>query len=321
MDKSIDNISDRWINREVVLSVLNKYSVSQEFFLKHFATKIVTHVVNVLQEKKEADSLPIMYIMKVIFKDRNVSMHDISIICSELKEVFKSKFDEDIYNKTTNILDSKIKTAKKYIEEYELKHPYIIDAHLSHDKDRLRDIRFSTSSELSSLELIELLDDNNLNQVETFQSHLDKLISTLDDMKDSDAPQAIISKIPIITSQYKIFANILSNITLFPILVRSFENLIKFLNTLTEDRLEDESNRTLLLIMLKGLSADIYKWLDVVFIKYEAENIYYFDASFANNCLEVELIFNEQKEDKQNIDSDFISTTMIDEDELISFCP
>jgi hypothetical protein len=73
--------------------------------------------------------------------------------------------------------------------------------------------------------------------------------------------------------------------------------------------------------MLKGLSADLYKWLDVVFIKYEAENIYYFDASFANNCLEVELIFNEQKEDKQNIDSDFISTTMIDEDELISFCP
>ena len=45
------------------------------------------------------------------------------------------------------------------------------------------------------------------------------------------------------------------------------------------------------------------KWIDLVFISKKTDNIHYFDASFANTCLELEMIFkvNEKKINDEDI--------------------
>ena len=79
--------------------------------------------------------------------------------------------------------------------------------------------------------------------------------------------------------------------------------MILFLSTLKQDDFAKEDKRSMLFIMLTGLSEDLSKWLDTVFIQKVADDIYYSDASFANNCLEIELVFDDSHQEK-NTDLD-----------------
>ena len=48
---------------------------------------------------------------------------------------------------------------------------------------------------------------------------------------------------------------------------------------------------------------DFDKWIDLVFISKKTDNIHYFDASFANTCLELEMIFKSKDNIKYDDDN------------------
>ena len=48
------------------------------------------------------------------------------------------------------------------------------------------------------------------------------------------------------------------------------------------------------------LLTDINDWIILVFVQRVASNINYFDASFANGCMEVEMIFAPEDDDDED---------------------
>ncbi|MDD2906708.1 MAG: response regulator [Sulfurimonas sp.] len=78
----------------------------------------------------------------------------------------------------------------------------------------------------------------------------------------------------------------------FPIAASAATNLISFVENLENSQLQDDDKRELFIDILVSMLADFDKWIDLVFISKSTQNIHYFDASFANTCLELEMIFS-----------------------------
>ena len=88
----------------------------------------------------------------------------------------------------------------------------------------------------------------------------------------------------------------------FPIAANAATNLIKFVENLDDTALQNSNNRELFIDILVTMLEDFDKWIDLVFISKKTDNIHYFDASFANTCLELEMIF--KSKDKIKYDDD-----------------
>ena len=289
----IEKIGSLWMQNKLALNILNKYSIDSKFFLKYFGTKVLKHL-------DSTDYYPIMYVFTKFFKSKKIFFYEVEDICLALIQVLKENLSEEEAIKYEIILKKKLESIR---EDIEFDNPFVLDANLTDDSERLKDIRFSTKQNLSSKDIEHILDDTLYNKIEIFQEQLDELIFFLDELEEEDA-KTVHKALPKIAAKYQLFKELVDTMTLFPIIVKSFHNLINFLENLELETLEDDSKRELLLIMLSGLNADISNWIDTVFIKKEAEDIYYFDASFANNCLEIELQCGQTKEEDKNINID-----------------
>ena len=301
----IEKIGSLWLQNSSTSNVLEKHSINKEFFLKHFGMKV-------LNSFSKNDNRPIMYVFTKFFKSKKIFFHEVEEICLGLSQVFKENLDNEKAIEYELIIKEKLESIR---EDIEFDNPFVLDANLTEDNNRLKDIRYSTNHDLSSNEVTTILDDSLFNKLELFQKHLDELIFMIDDMEGKDT-NTVLETLPNVISKYLLFKELVQTMTLFPIIVSSFENLVNFLSTLNEEILENYEKRELLILMLGGLNADISNWIDTVFIKKEAEDVYYFDASFANNCLEIELQCGETKEENKNINVD---EEMVSAEDLMFF--
>jgi len=97
----------------------------------------------------------------------------------------------------------------------------------------------------------------------------------------------------LIAGLFEKFNEIVQNIGLFNVIFRSFNIFVDFLRTLDDEILSDKEKRALLATLIHGLVDDLEQWILNVFLKQTTHDIHYLDASFAENCLEIENIFLE----------------------------
>lgn len=92
----------------------------------------------------------------------------------------------------------------------------------------------------------------------------------------------------------RVLVRTINTLGVFPVAQNAAANLIEFVDTLSDAQLQDEDKRELFIDILIAMLADFDTWINLVFIRQNAQNIHYFDASFANTCLELEMIFKEE---------------------------
>ena len=157
--------------------------------------------------------------------------------------------------------------------------------------DRMNDIRFTKSENISASKFIETLDSNIIDKIELIIDKIDFFISItydLEDSSDSDnSIQLINSLTPIISEVYKLIDSLL----IFQIIARAFSNLNDFLTSITPQQIEDKDKKNQLCNMLLAIIKDLEQWINVIFIEHTTNDIHYFDASFSSNILEIENIF------------------------------
>jgi len=171
-------------------------------------------------------------------------------------------------------------------------------------QEKLDDIRFTQHDKMTASEFIETLDDTIIDKAEDFLGMLDTYTYTLDDLLQSDAKQSL-SHISSLTSILREFYYTVDTLTLFPVIVRTFDSIINFLNSLNVEQLEDSDKKSTLVLILEGLGNDLESWITNVFINRMTDDIHYFDASFANNTLEMEAIFTQTEIESDEDDLEF----------------
>lgn len=93
---------------------------------------------------------------------------------------------------------------------------------------------------------------------------------------------------------------VIENLVEFDHLAFAVEKLSKFLASITEEEL-GEGRGEKLILLLDTVLQDITQWRNKIFIEQNTEDIHYMDSSLLNSFLQIEMIFDEPKEDDDDI--------------------
>jgi len=119
---------------------------------------------------------------------------------------------------------------------------------------------------------------------------------------ESKPEEEIITSLQYSTKAITQLVQLMDSLGYFDVAVEAGENLIAFIHGLDAQTLKDKDKKELFFDAYLSMFQDIDTWLKVIFINKEASNINYFDASFANTCLELETIFANTDEDDSELE-------------------
>jgi len=171
-------------------------------------------------------------------------------------------------------------------------------------KEKLNDIRFTEEDTITASEFVATLDDTIVDKAEDFLEMLNQYTYTLDQLSQNN-PRQSLSSIKSLIAILREFYCIVDTLALFPIIVRTFDTIINFLNSLSHEQLENNERKSTLILIFEGLENDLTDWITNIFIERATDNIHYFDASFANNVVEMEAIFRQTEIESDEDDLEF----------------
>ena len=152
-----------------------------------------------------------------------------------------------------------------------------------------------------ALSLDNIVDSDDIDNIDTLINSLheyESLIIKLESKPTKEIMDNLISSTDAINS----LVNIMNKIGSFSVAHEAGQHLIEFIKNIDVNKLEDKNAKELFFNIYLSMFQDIEKWLTVVFIDKDASNINYFDASFANTCLELEAIFADEVEDDSELE-------------------
>jgi len=165
------------------------------------------------------------------------------------------------------------------------------------EEARELDLRYTTYEKVTAQELAEELDPSIEDKLENFEEDIESLRFSLSDFEDAENT-LVKENLLYMIELFDNFNIVVENIGLFNVIFRSFNSFILFLKELDDAVLFDKEKRILLATFIRGLIDDLEQWIVNVFIEHTTNDIHYLDASFAENCLEIEKIFLENEEEE-----------------------
>jgi CheY-like chemotaxis protein len=162
--------------------------------------------------------------------------------------------------------------------------------------------RSSTQSNVSALEYLSTLDDTVMDKVDTFEEILNELSEIIYQLENSQSKKEQIDNIIEVMNR---FLGVVESLGVFAILARSFVEMNSMLDSLDDNILADEQKVSLLVMALLNIEKDLNTWVNTVFINRDTPNIHYFDASFANSCLELESLLKNVEFESDEDDLEF----------------
>jgi len=136
------------------------------------------------------------------------------------------------------------------------------------------------------------LDYFDMDRVEVFQDKIEHFQNVACDIVSADSSKAK-EDLTEITEGLLDLIELLNHFGRFSVTAGAARKLITFIDNLGAEDLSDYDKKDLFVDGLMSILEDLYKWIDMVFVQKNTDNINYFDASFANTCLELESIFVE----------------------------
>ncbi|WP_372999415.1 hypothetical protein [Sulfurimonas sp.] len=117
-------ILNKWREQKRVQEVLNNHTISIDFFIKHFGSRVLDYFIDVLRAKQEAGCCPVIIVMLKFFSKHGITLDEIYYICSGMRNtVVDVLIENDIYyseilfKETIDLFDMNFSgVIKEYIE-------------------------------------------------------------------------------------------------------------------------------------------------------------------------------------------------------------
>ncbi len=177
--------------------------------------------------------------------------------------------------------------------------------HVQEHEGRFQDIRYSVVDKISAVDFVAEVDEQTFSELDEFKEGLDNFNLLLNDMSMCDVMQ-FYGYIDQVVEFYNTLYNVIKNFIVFPAIENTFHEFSNFLENISLEQLEEQEKRDILIDALFALSDDLLKWINIVFYERNTDNIHYFDASFANTCLEIESMFAAQEAEAAEDDEELL---------------
>ncbi|MFZ2891209.1 hypothetical protein [Sulfuricurvum sp.] len=149
----------------------------------------------------------------------------------------------------------------------------------------------TTFKNTSMAKAVREIDVFSLERIDKFReniySYQQQLIDL--DIADTQTTKTVIIKT---TDGLLKIIEVINDLNLFPVTVQAALHMSTFIRDIDPAIFENLEKKNLIIDIIVALFDDLDKWIETVFINQDLEFVNYFDASFANTCLELESAFS-----------------------------
>jgi len=311
--KAINLVSKQIFKRKVIFDIDRVEDVEEfwEYFLELDAMLHNSYIQAILQNVYNFELLMIKKrVSNEIILEENEENYYVTLSRFELLSddewadyLSVNEINRDLVCKDANFITfifSKHEHTKQE-QKVEKKENLIEQLKKELDEARELDLRYTTYEKVSALELAEELDPSIEDKMEAFEEEIESIRYSLFDFEDAE-DERVQEALIYMVDRFDNFNLVVENIGLFNVISRAFNSFTIFLRELDDAILYEREKRILLATFIRGLIDDLEQWIVNVFIEHTTDDIHYLDASFAENCLEIEKIFLENEKEERSED-------------------
>ncbi|MCV6607055.1 MAG: hypothetical protein OIF32_02490 [Campylobacterales bacterium] len=242
-----------WATSDLVIARLEKYRINPQFFAKHFGLRVIQYFLDVISQKEQIGNCPVVIVLLDFFQKRNISLNDLFIICSGLKNtLINYTYDESVVN--INILKELEKVADLNFEGVMIEYT-----------ERLQ--KKTDKKEFFSQPIV-VTEVKKEKELETFEEELNEFsLAELTELEEDINNNAILisfgkaetDTVKAISADFKKYGETLATSNLFGNLAAK---LIDLANSLLEHQnfIEDEKKKESMTVVVEGLANDLMDW-------------------------------------------------------------
>ncbi len=299
-----EQILSSWMAYEIVVEKLTINTMQVDFFKEKFASKVFDFAISVVKKENLTGDCPVIGVMLMLFKKKNIPLHDIFIICVHLKNALLH------FALKKNILTEAMLDELSYLMDYNFE-GVIKEYVLLYYKDSLirkkpQDEKLATT--IDSVEITEKLDVLTATSAELYLQEVTvdmEMIEELDEL-EHDTLDAIGAEEYLdqnsLDESAKLFgqyANVLNGMLEFEELSYTLTILCDMLREVAFDSFSDET-KFMIDIYLKAIISDLQSWRMAIFITMEAEDIHYLDKTLMSSIAQIQMTLMPQEEAQED---------------------
>jgi len=307
LDRDKENISHKWLEYKVIHERLKSYNIDIEFFRTHYGIKVIEYFLNVIRGKEKVGNCPIIMVMLEFFKNKNLSLEDIFVICVNFKNTITSyllqnySFNQKLFDEFSLILDKNfegviINFQSKGNSKQEALNPNTNNVQ-TYSQDKLRKQLFQKKKAVvevsEEINYNEYVLENDIYELQDLEEEIDALAvlvimnnsSTIDDSKH-------------LGSQIQRYGVILTN---YPLFSKLGEYIVKLGTNFKENSqllMDDQERMSSITALIEGFVNDLIIWRKEIF-ENNIDNPHFLDDSFFSN-VDTIIMFIEYDESKES---------------------
>jgi hypothetical protein len=291
LNENKELIVSEWIRKGAAYERLKQNNISPKFFAKHFGVRVTDYALGIITGESKLGNCPVIHVLLQFFKDKNISLSDIFIICAGLKNTLiqimlaESLLTKDRLDEVAYLMDRNFEGVMK--EYLGIDNEQIIN---KKDSEEQFSSKTETKPKAPIISAYEYINDFSidLGDVDEMRELEEDAIAAMSNEESlNEEGQA-----KLIKALMK-YSHMLNSLLEFEMLGYSLNMLVEIMITIDIDTLS-ESTRTKLPILCKAIIEDLQGWRIAVFEKAEAKNIHWMDDGFLSSISQLQIMLMPQ---------------------------
>ncbi len=297
LEKYKELISKNWVKNQTVKERLEKHSIDVEFFRSHYGIKVIEYFLNVIKGKAEVGNCPVVFVMLEFFKNKDLALEDIFMICVNFKNTMTSfifdkyTFNQNVFDDASYILD---KNFEGVIINY-IKNRYIDNPKVIIEEVELEEEVEEEKEEFEEINYTEYFIEADIYELQDLEDDIDSLAVSVTMRQGSS-----IDNINSLGKEVRRYGTILSNYPLFTKLGQSIRKLGENLSFNSELLFNEKDKMSNISVLFEGFVNDLIVWRKEIFDN-NTSNPHFLDSSFFSN-VDTIIMFVEYDESAENSD-------------------
>lgn len=272
LEENKEDISYQWSNKKTINDRLQKHAIDVEFFRSRYAINVIEYFLAVIREEAEIGNCPVVFVMLDFFKNKNLPLEDIFMICVLFKNTLTSYifgryvFNNQLFDDISLILDKNFEgVIVNYLKMKNIKKVNTPEPKRIEKKEIVEDINYA-----------EYVLENDLYELEDLEEEIDSLAILVTGSNTSVEDSTELG------NKIQRYGEILCNYPLFSELGKCVVKLgINFINN-SQLLIDDKARMLNITALIEGFVNDLIVWRKEIF-ENNIENPHFLDNSFFSN--------------------------------------
>lgn len=291
-------VVSEWIKKGAAYERLKQNNINPKFFAKHFGIRVTDYAFGVITGETTLGNCPVIHVLLQFFKDKDISLNDIFIICAGLKNtLIQTLLKEHLLTKDR--LDEVAYLMDRNFEGVMKEYLGINNERISNKNDSTEPFTSKTQTNpkpiISANEYINdiSVDLNDVDEMRELEEDAIAAMSNEESLSQEGKEK--------LTKALITYSHMLNSLLEFEMLGYSLNMLAEIMLATDIDTLS-ESTRKKLPIFCKAIIEDLQGWRIAVFEKAEAKDIHWMDNGFLSSISQLQIMLMPKAGDNDELE-------------------